>query len=214
MTVDTLRVGPVALAWEVAPTDDEAAVHRAAACLPASQARRAAGLSGARAATFVTGRRLLVRLAADLEPGAALEIDTGCTTCGEDHGRPRAVGAPLALSVAYAGPLVVAAAARREEVGAVGVDVERESGAVDLSGLAPAGASGLVGWTRIEAVLKADGRGIRLDPGEVRIDPTAPGPLLRQATARLPGRDKGIEVATVTGPAAHLLSVAVIAARG
>ncbi len=213
MTVDSARVGPVALAWAVAPPGDDAAIRAAAAHLPASQARRARALTGARAAAFLTGRRLLARLAADLVPGVALEIDTRCATCGEDHGRPLAVGAPLALSVAYAGPLVVAAAALQEDARAVGVDVEREGGVADLGDLVPAGAGGLAGWTRIEAVVKADGRGIRLDPGEVRIDLTAAGPLLGQATARLPGRDDVVEVATVTGPAGHLLSVAVIAAR-
>lgn len=208
MTIGALRLGPVALSW----ADSSADLPPDVALDPA-QARRRAGMPAARAASFATGRHLLAGLAARLAPGEAFAVDSTCATCGEDHGRPRSVGAPLVLSVAYAGTLVVAAAALRGEVEAVGVDVERAGGvAPDLAALFPRGAPDLAGWTRLEAVLKADGRGIRVDPSTVEVRTGAGGPLLRGGSASVPGRSGRIEVATIAGPADHVMSVAVIPA--
>jgi 4'-phosphopantetheinyl transferase len=68
---------------------------------------------------------------------------------------------------------VLAAAAWDHEVG---VDLERADAEPaaerDQAIAAVAGASGddaLEHWTRVEAVLKADGRGLRVDPSLVRI---------------------------------------------
>jgi 4'-phosphopantetheinyl transferase len=105
---------------------------------------------------FLLGRLLLHELADELmddlvdqPPGAPVAITAVCAQCGEEHGRPVAAG--LWLSVAHAGDVVVVAAA----VAPVGVDVERADARI------PAEYGGNVrSWTRLEAVLKADGRGI------------------------------------------------------
>ncbi|MDN3497071.1 hypothetical protein QL996_14100 [Planococcus sp. APC 4015] len=151
-----------------------------------------------------SGRRgvadaLLAKLVAAL--GESGTIGRLCPTCGSTmHGRP-VVDAPVALSLGYAGALVAAAAARTAEAASVGIDIEPDDREVgDLRALfAPRDAPDLAGWTRIEAVLKADGRGIRLDPSRVVIEgaqATHPGPF---------------EVATIDGPAGHIISVAVAA---
>jgi 4'-phosphopantetheinyl transferase len=206
--VTTREVGPVRLAWARATAGDPAVVS----ALGRAQLARWAAMDGARADSFATGRMLLVHLASDLAPGAALGVTSVCALCGEDHGPPLAHGAPLALSVSSAGGLVVAAAAPLEAVSAVGVDLERDAGAPGLAGLFPGGEPDIAGWTRIEAVLKADGRGLRVDPAEVRIGPDSGGRLPGGVRARVPGRPDPIEVVTVAGPAGFVLSAAVVPA--
>ncbi|MFZ0531516.1 MAG: hypothetical protein WAL91_13380, partial [Propionicimonas sp.] len=58
-------------------------------------------------------------------------------------------------------------------------------------------------WTRIEAVLKADGRGLSVDPAEVRLDPTG---------GAIVGDPRRYRVAEVAGPPAYLISLAWCAA--
>lgn len=131
------------------------------------------------ARSFLAGRSLLRELVAAI---AAVEptdvtIEARCPVCGGPHGRPTVVSpaaaTPLQLSLAHSGAVVAAAAAWENPVG---VDVERADAAHaperDDAIAAVAGASGddpLEHWTRVEAVLKADGRGLRVDPGRVRI---------------------------------------------
>lgn len=87
-------------------------------------------------------------------------------------GRPHTVGA----SVSHAGGRTVVAVAD----GAVGVDAEPIAGSADrfaairsISGSwgsdAADGADVLGVWTAIESVVKADGRGLEIDPGRVRV---------------------------------------------
>lgn len=171
--MNTSRVGPVSVAW-AASTD-----------------RRAAG------------RDLLRRLVADLGGGADATIGQRCDECGAaDHGALYVVDRPIAVSVSYADPLVVVAAVRHEDAASVGIDVEPDDRPIgDLAALfAPNAAPDLTVWTRIEAVLKATGRGIRMDPSTVRID--------GDRTISPPG----FEVATMAGPEGHIVSVAVAAA--
>jgi len=84
-----------------------------------------------------------------------------CPACGSDrHGRPVAVGSPAHLSISYADGLVAVAWSYD---GPVGIDVER-----DLAGDRQE-------WTRVEALLKATGEGLRAWPDVVLPDlPTAP----------------------------------------
>ncbi|GAA1056296.1 hypothetical protein GCM10017608_27940 [Agromyces luteolus] len=99
-----------------------------------------------------------------------LIVDAVCPACGGPHGRPVVVGAsaPVHVSIAHAAGVAFAVAAAVP----VGVDAEPRSTAParlaavrDVLGrrsLAP-----LADWTAVEAILKADGRGLRVDPSEV-----------------------------------------------
>jgi 4'-phosphopantetheinyl transferase len=144
---------------------------------------------------FLLGRLLLHELADELmddlvdqPPGAPVAITAVCAQCGEEHGRPVAAG--LWLSVAHAGDVVVVAAA----VAPVGVDVERADARI------PAEYGGNVrSWTRLEAVLKADGRGIVVHQRDVVFQSTtapAKAALAAQATPAAPA------VSAVTATAA------------
>ncbi len=130
----------------------------------------------------VVGRRLGV------EP-VDLAFERHCATCGSDrHGKPSIVGHPgWSYSLSYTSALAVVALTR---LGPVGVDVERV-GESDFAGfaevtLAPdevVGFDGLTGaalldararvWARKEAVLKATGHGLVVDPSQVVV--SAPG---------------------------------------
>lgn len=127
--------------------------------------------------------RTLVGRLAGVEPGEVV-IEARCPDCGGPHGRP-VVMAPdaattIRISLAYAGTAIVAAVS----VGsAIGVDAElRRTGTTadaarrdaakreavrSISGTDSDSVDPLIRWTRIEAVLKADGRGLRVDPSAV-----------------------------------------------
>ncbi|KAB1636445.1 4'-phosphopantetheinyl transferase family protein [Pseudoclavibacter terrae] len=134
-----------------------------------------------------------------LAPVAALEVV--CSNCGSTtHGKPSMPGLPVLISLAYAGTTVFVALASADDVSALGIDVEelridedsasaRPAGALPISGAgpgadpdrdaAPRAPSGdavdpaldLEWWTAVEAVLKADGRGLRVDSSLVRFEP-------------------------------------------
>ena len=105
-----------------------------------------------------------------------------CPRCGSDtHGRPHllataALRHPAHVSVARAGDLSVVAVT---DAGPVGVDVEPE-GAADFSGFegvalhpgerAGARTDATRVWVRKEALLKAQGLGLAVDPRDVRLD--------------------------------------------
>ncbi len=121
------------------------------------------------------GHALLRALVADLADvdDASVSIVQRCPDCGGPHGRPVVMEPPrardIAVSLAHAGELHVAVARRG---GRIGVDAEPHEalpGRVEaLRALLPAsGADALRRWTQIEAVLKADGRGLRVDPAAV-----------------------------------------------
>lgn len=117
-----------------------------------------------------------------------LEVDPGtlvlvhrCPRCGgEDHGRPQllptaSLRRPPHVSLSRAGSLSVVAVT---DAGPVGVDVER-TGAAGFPGF---GAVALhpderaqpedptTSWVRTEAVLKAYGLGLAVDPRDVHVD--------------------------------------------
>jgi len=108
-----------------------------------------------------------------LAPGA--ELSNPCARCGGPHGPVRTTDASARPAVAYASGVAVAAVASRGS-GKFAIDAEVETDLVrDAAGL-----NGILGtrsgvrlrdWVRVEAALKADGRGIRVDPGTVAVAP-------------------------------------------
>lgn len=105
-----------------------------------------------RRASFVSAHALLRRVLGDrvgLAP-AAVPIDRSCRVCGgDDHGKPFVVGVdpPTVFSLSATPDLVALAVAGS---GQLGLDIED----------ARAGRT----WVRREAVLKATGHGLAIDP--------------------------------------------------
>ena len=119
----------------------------------------------------------------------AVRFERACATCGStSHGKPVVAGQPgLFVSLSYAGEMVVVAVT---DVGEAGVDVE-EVADTDFDGFATvtlavdevSAMDAMAGdalplararvWARKEAVLKATGHGLVVDPREVVV--TGPG---------------------------------------
>lgn len=121
--------------------------------------------------SFLAGRMLLRTLAGDLtgtDP-QRVPLEAVCPDCGGPHGQPIVRDSDLRLSLSHAGDTVVVAASWDA---AVGIDIERsEQPAGRMDAVRTIAGSGSVRhWTRVEAVLKADGRGLRVDPAMVEID--------------------------------------------
>ncbi|MFT2690007.1 4'-phosphopantetheinyl transferase family protein [Clavibacter zhangzhiyongii] len=136
-------------------------------------ARVTVDASADRPARTAAGRAALRELAAELVGAQPDEVTirARCATCGGAHGRPvlggsRALDA-LHATVAHAGGAVVVAVSAE---GPIGIDAEPRGRAT------PPGMT-LGRWMRIEAVLKADGRGLRVDPDRVRFADDAWGPV-------------------------------------
>ncbi len=168
--------------------------------------RRAESFTPSRRRAFLTGRALLGLLVRELFPGVDDgTVDTGpCPQCGAEHGPVEVRGVPALASVAYTDGLVVAAVAATGAAAELGVDVELDRPdpvrAADLGallGVPPAAA--LRRWTQVEAVLKATGHGLRVDPGLVRFG---------QGTARVDGRAATYRVRDVDGPPGFAISLA------
>jgi 4'-phosphopantetheinyl transferase len=134
------------------------------------------------AASFAAGRAL-VRLALAPLVGASpreLVFDTWCEVHQSAHGKPRLVEPPadLDFSLSRAGPRLLLAVSAAP----VGVDVERRDRDIEVgvariafadderAELEDAGpAAFLACWTRKEAVLKALGHGLAVDPKGVSV---------------------------------------------
>ena len=160
-------------------------------------------------ARFITSRMLIADLLAELAPAGDHELSTVCVFCGELHGAVRALHVPIALSVSYAGTYVVVAAVHHSVAARIGVDVEQtdrpDEPLDELAPLfAPAPPPSARGWTRIEAVIKADGRGAQLAPHDVRIEGDV---------ASVPGNTVSIEVSDVVGPPGCVVSLALLPPR-
>jgi 4'-phosphopantetheinyl transferase len=130
----------------------------------------------------------------DVDP-AELRFTRRCATCGSDrHGKPSIVGIPgWSYSLSYTNSLAVVALT---DAGEVGVDiesvVEADHTGFDEVTLSPEERPGFSGftdgelaaaratvWARKEAVLKATGHGLVVDPSEVVVSaPGAPAELL------------------------------------
>lgn len=142
--------------------------RRALAVLSSRELERFRAEPPVRGEAFLAGRLLLRRLA-----GAALGIDPAavpliatCPDCDREHGRPVIAGTEWSVSLSHGVDAVVAVLALGMRVG---IDLEHPATAVDdLAPLIPNPT--LERWTRIEAVLKADGRGLRVDPATVEFE--------------------------------------------
>ena len=142
-------------------------------------------------APFVTGHALVRRLLGELldRDPASLSFARRCTTCrSELHGKPSLVDVPgWHFSLSYTNSLAVVVAAEGTEVGVdtedltdadfegfVGTTLARDEEAAfeELTGRDLLLARARV-WARKEAVLKATGHGLVVDPSEVLVS----GPL-------------------------------------
>ncbi len=131
-----------------------------------------------------------------LPDGTVLSND--CGRCGQPHGRVTSPG--FAVSVTYAAGFAVVAVADARDVVALGVDAAPAEGSGTL---VPGVAATARDWTRIEAALKADGRGLRVDPARVRVAVRDDG-----WSAEVPGGDS-LEGWDAAGPPEVVVSVAV-----
>lgn len=110
----------------------------------------------------VSRREVSRALLSALLPGATFV--SRCPRCGGEHGRIHVSGVEAAVSVSYAGGWAAAVVA--EGWARVGIDVVRaDAGGLDR--VLP-GADAHT-WARVEAVLKADGRGLDVDPARVEV---------------------------------------------
>lgn len=171
-----------------------------------SQHDRLLQLNGARRQGFLAGRALIRDLVGRYGEKSDVVVDSTCERCGAPHGRPRVAG--FSLSVSHGDGLVAVAVGPASV--SLGVDIEafaHTSRLAEIAPLFPAGAPDLAAWTRIEAAVKADGRGFAVDPGEVDLRIRSDSPEVWSAV--LPGRSDPIDVVTLAGPSGHALSIAI-----
>jgi 4'-phosphopantetheinyl transferase len=139
-------------------------------------------------------------------PPADVKIDRSCPDCGRSHGRPRLLGRPetaidvIEFSVTHGGDLLVLAFARQQHVG---VDIEPIEALEDVDAelmdftLTAAERVRLLAlpapqrrrmflrhWTGKEAVLKALGTGLNVEPQAVALPPF---PIKSKVSVTLPG---------------------------
>lgn len=164
---------------------------------------RCLGLSVDGQARLRQRRVLLADALGDLFGEAAPVADaTTCPWCGGPHGAVAAHGA--AVSVAGTDGMLVAAATPSELHPVLGIDIApvtadpaRLSELGALLGVPPEQA--LRRWTEVEAVLKADGRGLRFDPDKV---------VVQEGVARLDREPGSYQLAGIDGPDGYWITVA------
>lgn len=161
-----------------------------------------------RAAAYVLARRAVSLVLA--ERPALVELDRTCSRCGQPHGRPRVVtDAGLHLSVSHArapagdGDTVPVVAVALTRLAPVGVDVlfARETAFGGFDAVArhrddtpsPDDRSRARVWARKEAVLKAIGSGLELDPSS--FPAPCPGAVARLGPDRVPVAVADLELA-------------------
>ena len=194
--------------------------------LTAADAARVARIRQQTVRDSVASSLVLARTVVETVAGtAAVDLVRRCPRCGSrEHGRPLAVWGAVPddvrwtaaphLSLARSSTVVVVATSR---VGHVGVDVERRSGRLfagfDDVALAPAevalhapgdAPARLRTWVRKEAVLKAAGRGLTVDPRTLVLGAPDEPPRIVSAPAGLEVGHLG-DVDVVPG---HLIAVA------
>jgi 4'-phosphopantetheinyl transferase len=116
--------------------------------------------------SFLAGRFLLRDLVGELtttDP-SAVTIEAHCPDCGGAHGRPVIAGTNLNVSLSRTKDIVVVAASWDAPIG---IDIEVANTGAAAAVQAVTGEASVLHWTRVEAVLKADGRGLRVDPALV-----------------------------------------------
>ena len=155
---------------------------------------------------FVVGRLLIHALVAGLFPQATQwsVIAGACRRCGRLHAGVELEGVPARASVSYAADLVVVAVAPASKVSRLGLDAEfgvADAGRIEefRRMLGTSTEPILRRWTRVGAVLKADGRGLLIDPASVH---------LRRGGAWIAGQAASYAVAEVPGPPGFLVSLA------
>ncbi|GEK80685.1 4'-phosphopantetheinyl transferase family protein [Agrococcus baldri] len=163
---------------------------------------------GSRAEAHDALRTLVAELAG--VDDASVTIVRRCPDCGGPHGRPVVMDPPAArdigVSLAHAGERHVVAAVHGARIG---IDAERRDAAPErlaaLRALLPAaGTDPLRRWTRIEAVLKADGRGLRVEPAAVVLEQRADG-----LVASVPGSGRRYRVHDLDLGAELVVSLAI-----
>jgi 4'-phosphopantetheinyl transferase len=155
-------------------------------------------------------REVAWSLLRDLVPGAALT--NVCARCGGPHGAVRVAGAEVAASVTYAGRFAIVGVVSSDEADALGIDaelaVDEQRDAAGLTGvLGPGHDVDVRAWTRVESALKADGRGLRVDPALVEVTTREAGGWI----ARVPDRAEPVIGCDLDGPAGVLVSAAIVA---
>lgn len=156
-------------------------------------------------------REIAWGLLRELVPGALLS--NPCPRCGGPHGPVRVEGAEVAASVTYAGDHAIVGVVALSQATALGIDaelaVDPQRDAAGLSGVLGEGRPADVrAWTRVEAALKADGRGLRVDPALVEVTEG-----VGNWTARVPGRAVEVSGFDLAGPPGTIVSAAVVASR-
>ena len=149
------------------------------------------------------GVRIILRTAVSEAAGCAesqVELRQHCDRCGGPHGRPLVTIAGTAgphVSMAHAGNLAVVALAGRP----VGIDLE------------PLGADpdALRTWVRTEAVLKATGHGLDVDPSLIEVSDPLDTPRL--LSWKGPGRRPALRMADLAICDASVTSVARLGRR-
>lgn len=154
---------------------------------------------------FLAGRSLLRSLAAELTGMREddVRIVAICRECGGPHGRPFIEGSALQVGLSHCRTATVAVASWKAPVGVDVEDLPGTPAAVEAIGTLT-GTAELRHWTRIEAVLKADGRGLRVDPARVaihdlgsRVEADVAGSPVRYRL-RQPQLDAGLVVSVAT----------------
>ena len=162
-------LGGASFVWLVGPSADVA--------LSAADTARLAELHGDRRERFLRGRAALAAVLGAAHGGEDEVRPAGCPDCGRRHGQPEFSSGRAFASISHAGLGSLAAVADVP----VGVDIveraRRTSNQLPIS-LPPGEQDELQHWTRIEATLKADGRGLRVDPASIEFSPTPKGAWL------------------------------------
>lgn len=133
------------------------------------------------------------------EAGAHARIGNPCPLCGGPHGPVRIDGAPCLAAVCYAADVAFAAVVDARRATALAIDAEPEDAVAPVGVLGPDAT--IRDWVRIEAALKADGRGLRVDPATVVVSEDGDGWL-----ATVPGRARPLHGLDLAGPPGILVS--------
>ena len=160
-------------------------------------------------------------------PATAVRLLRTCPRCGKPHGKPRVVepaGTGLELSVSHSAQLVGVALTASAPVG---LDVEG-LGRLDVEELTPVALTSaeadavaasrpqerthafLVAWTRKEAVTKASGEGLGLEPRDVTVAAPGEDPRLLSWPLDVPPED--VALFDLRARPGHVASLAVLGA--
>ncbi|GAA1484852.1 4'-phosphopantetheinyl transferase family protein [Brachybacterium fresconis] len=188
--------------------------------LIAAHARR--GSHGNRTLAGRVALRLLLAHALGEAPARARDIpvERTCERCGAPHGRPRAPGVSLSGSTSEDQVLVAVAA---QEV-QVGVDVQAlptrlwpgfDAAVLHPRERTPRQAAGLPSaiavWTRKEALLKAAGVGLQINPSRIPLESRSETGTTWWSTARdAPEETRGLHVRDLPGAVPRAVAASAI----